>query len=109
MDIDNSLYLVFVEFNPAKELKYKQNDIDNYNTWLYLRCNKHKPKIAPKNTVAVGFASYDWLFNKGQMLGITIDGKLKMVDLTFLMILFIPRMVIINLLTMSYTSWILEE
>lgn len=81
--MDNSLYLVFVEFNPAKELKYKQNDIDNYNTWLYLRCNKHKPKIAPENTVAVGFASYDWLFNKGKMLGITIDGKLKMVDLTY--------------------------
>ena len=81
--MDNSLYLVFVEFNPSKELKYKQNDIDNYNTWLYLRCNKDKPKIAPKNTVAVGFASYDWLFNKGKMLGITIDGKLKMVDLTY--------------------------
>lgn len=81
--MDNSLYLVFVEFNPAKELKYKQNDIDNYNTWLYLRCNKHKPKIAPENTVAVGFASYDWLFNKGKMLGIIIDGKLKMVDLTY--------------------------
>ena len=79
----DSLYLVFVEFNPAKELKYKQNDIDNYNTWLYLRCNKHKPKIAPENTVAVGFASYDWLFNRGKMLGITIDGKLKMVDLTY--------------------------
>ena len=79
----DSLYLVFVEFNPAKELKYKQNDIDNYNTWLYLRCNKHKPKIAPENTVAVGFASYNWLFNKGKMLGITIDGKLKMVDLTY--------------------------
>ena len=81
--MDNSLYLVFVEFNPAKELKYKQNDIDNYNTWLYLRCNKHKPKIAPENTVAVGFASYEWLFVKGKMLGITIDGKLKMVDLTY--------------------------
>lgn len=81
--MDNSLYLVFVEFNPAKELKYKQNDIDNYSTWLYLRCNKDKPKIAPKNTVAVGFASHDWLFNKGKMLGITIDGKLKMVDLTY--------------------------
>lgn len=81
--MDNSLYLVFVEFNPAKELKYKQNDIDNYNTWLYLRCNKDKPKIAPENTVAVGFASHDWLFNKGKMLGITIDGKLKMVDLTY--------------------------
>lgn len=81
--MDNSLYLVFVEFNPAKELKYKQNDIDNYNTWLYLRCNKHKPKIAPENTVAVGFASHDWLFNKGKMLGITIDGKLKMLDLTY--------------------------
>ena len=81
--MDNSLYLVFVEFNPAKELKYKQNDIDNYNTWLYLRCNKHKPKIAPENTVAVGFASHDWLFNKGKMLGITINGNLKMVDLTY--------------------------
>ena len=81
--MDNSLYLVFVEFNPSKELKYKQNDIDNYNTWLYLRCNKDKPKIAPKNTVAVGFASYNWLFNKGKMLGITIDGKLKMIDLTY--------------------------
>ena len=81
--MDNSLYLVFVEFNPSKELKYKQNDIDNYNTWLYLRCNRDKPKIAPKNTVAVGFASYDWLFNRGKMLGITIDGKLKMVDLTY--------------------------
>lgn len=81
--MDNSLYLVFVEFNPAKELKYKQNDIDNYNTWLYLRCNKDKPKIAPENTVAVGFASYEWLFVKGKMLGITIDGKLKMVDLTY--------------------------
>ena len=81
--MDNSLYLVFVEFNPAKELKYKQNDIDNYNTWLYLRCNKYKPKIAPENTVAVGFASYEWLFVKGKMLGITIDGKLKMVDLTY--------------------------
>ena len=81
--MDNSLYLVFVEFNPAKELKYKQNDIDNYNTWLYLRCNKHKPKIAPENTVAVGFASHECLFNKGKMLGITIDGKLKMVDLTY--------------------------
>ena len=81
--MDNSLYLVFVEFNPAKELKYKQNDIDNYNTWLYLRCNKYKPKIAPENTVAVGFASEDWLFNKGKMLGITIDGKLKMLDLTY--------------------------
>lgn len=81
--MDNSLYLVFVEFNPSKELKYKQNDIDNYNTWLYLRCNKDKPKIAPKNTVAVGFASYDWLFNRGKMLGITIDGKLKMIDLTY--------------------------
>lgn len=81
--MDNSLYLVFVEFNPAKELKYKQNDIDNYNTWLYLRCNKDKPKIAPKNTVAVGFASYEWLFNKGKMLGITIDDKLKMIDLTY--------------------------
>ena len=81
--MDNSLYLVFVEFNPAKELKYKQNDIDNYNTWLYLRCNKDKPKIAPENTVAVGFASYDWLFNRGKMLGITIDGKLKMLDLTY--------------------------
>ena len=83
MDTDNSLYLVFVEFNPAKELKYKQNDIDNYNTWLYLRCNKHKPKIAPESTVAVGFASYEWLFVKGKMLGITIDGKLKMLDLTY--------------------------
>lgn len=51
-NMDNSLYLVFVEFNPSKELKYKQNDIDNYNTWLYLRCNKDKPKIAPKNTVS---------------------------------------------------------
>ena len=81
--MDNSLYLVFVEFNPAKELKYKQNDIDNYNTWLYLRCNKDKPKIAPENTVAVGFASYDWLFNRGKMLGIAIDGKLKMLDLTY--------------------------
>ena len=79
--MDNSLYLVFVEFNPSKELKYKQNDIDNYITWLYLRCNRDKPKIAPKNTVAVGFASYDWLFNRGKMLGIIIDGKLKMVDL----------------------------
>lgn len=81
--MDNSLYLVFVEFNPAKELKYKQNDIDNYNTWLYLRCNKDKPKIAPENTVAVGFASYDWLFNRGKMLGIIIDDKLKMIDLTY--------------------------
>ena len=81
--MDNSLYLVFVEFNPSKELKYKQNDIDNYNTWLYLRCNRDKPKIAPENTVAVGFASYDWLFNRGKMLGITIDDKLKMVDLTY--------------------------
>ena len=81
--MDNSLYLVFVEFNPAKELKYKQNDIDNYNTWLYLRCNKHKPKIAPENTVAVGFANNTWLFEKGKMLGITIDGKLKMLDLTY--------------------------